>query len=113
VARATASLCCGCLARGGASVSRTGWEEFAGASAASIAKATDPADRRFIREGVSQGEVLVKIGKPDSESVDTGGGATVAVKRWVYLPHPRDPQTITTITLREGRVVEVVRQVSC
>jgi hypothetical protein len=43
--------------------------------------AEDPADREFIREGMSVGVVLVKICKPDSESVGTGGGATVAAKR--------------------------------
>lgn len=79
---------------------------------ASSALAADAADRRFIREGMSEGEVLMKIGRPDSESTDTGGGSTIAVKRWMYFPAPGDPQTMTTLTIREGRVVEVNRQVS-
>lgn len=70
------------------------------------------ADRKFIREGMSEGEVLMKIGRPDSESNDSGGGAKVAIKRWIYFPTPGDPQTMTTITIRDGRVTEVSRQLS-
>lgn len=69
-------------------------------------------ERKFIREGMSEGEVLVKIGKPDSESIDSGGGATETVKRWIYLPAPGDQQTITTIVLKNGKVVEVTRKIS-
>jgi hypothetical protein len=74
--------------------------------------AADPSERKFIREGMSEGEVLMKIGKPDSESVDSGGGATVTVRRWIYLPASGDQQTTTTIVLRNGKVIEVTRQVS-
>ena len=79
---------------------------------ASSALAADAAERKFIREGMSEGEVLVKIGKPDSESVDSGGGATVTVKRWIYLPTPADQQTMTTIVLRNGKVIDVDRKVT-
>jgi hypothetical protein len=78
----------------------------------SSAIAADPSERKFIREGMSEGEVLMKIGKPDSESVDTGGGATVTVKRWIYLPTAGDQQTLTTVVLRDGKVIEVTRKVS-
>jgi len=54
----------------------------------------------------------MKIGKPDSESVDSGGGATVTVRRWIYLPASGDQQTTTTIVLQNGKVIEVTRQVS-
>jgi len=60
----------------------------------------------------SEGEVLMKIRKPDSESVDSGGGATVTVRRWIYLPASGDQQTTTTIVLQNGKVIEVTRQVS-
>lgn len=79
---------------------------------ASTAIAADAGDRKFIREGMSEGEVIMKIGKPDSESVDSGGGAKVTVKRWMYFPASGDPQTLTTITIRDGKVTEVSRQVS-
>ena len=74
--------------------------------------AADASDRKFIREGMSEGEVLMKIGKPDYDSVDSGGGATVAVKRWTYLPTAGDPQTVTTVVIRNGRVEEVKREVA-
>jgi hypothetical protein len=79
---------------------------------ASSAFAADASERRFIREGMSEGEVIMKIGRPDSESTDTGGGAKVAVKRWMYFPTYGDPQTLTTLTIQEGKVIEVSRQVS-
>ena len=56
--------------------------------------------------------MLMKIGKPDSESSDSGGGAKVVMKRWFYFPSPGDPQMVTTITIREGKVTEVSRQIS-
>lgn len=82
------------------------------AFAASAALAADAADRKFIREGMSEGEVMMKIGRPDSESTDTGGGAKITVKRWIYFPAPGDPQTVTTLTIRDGKVIEVSRQMS-
>ena len=79
---------------------------------ASFVLAADASDRKFIREGMTEGEVMMKIGRPDSETVDTGGGSKVTVKRWIYFPASGDSQTLTTLTIREGRVVEVSRQVS-
>ncbi|MDQ5888283.1 MAG: hypothetical protein RL210_2516 [Pseudomonadota bacterium] len=74
--------------------------------------AADASERKFIREGMSEAEVLQHIGKPDSESVDSGGGAKLVEKRWIYLPAPRDSQTLTTVTLRAGKVVAVSRQIA-
>jgi hypothetical protein len=79
---------------------------------ASPVLAADASDRKFIREGMSEGEVLMKIGRPGSESVDSGGGASVAVKRWIYLPTSGDSQTITTLVIRNGKVEEVRREVA-
>ena len=79
---------------------------------ASSALAADAADRRFIHDGMSEGEVLMKIGKPDSQTEDTGGGAKVVEKRWMYFPAPGDSQTMTTLTIRNGKVVSVDRQIS-
>ena len=75
-----------------------------------LAFAADAGERKFIREGMSEGEVLMKIGKPDSQSEDSGGGARVTVKRWIYMPAHGDSQTITTIVIRQGKVEEVNRQ---
>jgi hypothetical protein len=79
---------------------------------ATAAFGADANERRFIREGMSEGEVLMRIGKPDSQSEDSGGGASVAVKRWIYLPAYGDPQTLTTIVIRKGKVEEVIREVA-
>ena len=40
------------------------------------------------------------------------GGAQVAVKRWIYFPASGDSQTMTTLTIRDGKVSKVDRQVS-
>lgn len=80
---------------------------FAAAAFAQSAK-----ERRFICKGMSEGEVLAKIGKPDSESFDTGSEAIKTIKRWIYLPCADDPQTVTTVVLKSGRVIEVTREIS-
>lgn len=82
------------------------------AFAATSAFAADAKERKFIREGMSEGDVLMKIGKPDSESEDTGGGAKVKIKRWIYMPAYGDDKTMTTIVLEQGKVKEVTRQMS-
>jgi hypothetical protein len=71
----------------------------------------DTAFEQLGHDGI-EGEVLVKVGKPDSESIDSGGGATVSVKRWIYLPAYGDDQTMTTIVIKNGKVTEVTRTIS-
>jgi hypothetical protein len=73
--------------------------------------AANASERKFIHDGMTEGEVLVKIGKPDRESDVSGGGAVIAERKWTYLPAPGDQQTVTTITIREGKVTHVERQV--
>ena len=80
--------------------------------ASTIAMAADAGARRFITTGMSEGEVLMKIGRPDSESEDSGGGAKESVKRWIYLPTAGDSQTITTIVMKKGKVEKVERQIA-
>ena len=75
-----------------------------------FALAAGPSERKFIREGMSEGDVLVNIGRPDSESIDSGGGGAVTVKRWIYLPTYGDDRMLTTIVIREGKVIEVSRR---
>lgn len=78
----------------------------------SSAFAADASERRFIREGMSEGTVVMKIGKPDSESVDTTAGATFTIKRWIYFPTSGDRDVLTTIVLTRGEVIEVKREIS-
>ena len=63
--------------------------------------------RKFIRAGMTEAEVLAKIGRPDA----TSGGSGARQTRWSYLPAPDDPDTVTTITFAGGSVSEVTRKV--
>jgi hypothetical protein len=67
------------------------------------------AERRFIRTGMSEAEVLRRIGKPEVDgpvSRKLKGG-----KHWSYLPAAGDPDTITTLTIVGGQVANVERKV--
>ena len=64
----------------------------------------DAAQRRYVREGMTEGEVLARLGSPDLASGK--GGRKV---RWTFLPAPGDPQTMTTIGFEDGRVASVER----
>jgi hypothetical protein len=66
----------------------------------------DPAERRYVKAGMSEGVVLAKLGAPDAASAKHGRHA-----RWTYLPAPGDPQTVTTIRFEDGRVTSVERHV--
>jgi hypothetical protein len=98
----------------------------------------DAGERRFIREGMSESEVLQKIGEPDykataaadssgargshsgkrkagkssAKSARGGGrGKSGAGKVWAYRPNSRDPQTLTLLTMAQGKVVGIERKV--
>jgi hypothetical protein len=67
------------------------------------------AERRFIHTGMSEAEVLRRIGKPEVDgpvSRKLKGG-----KHWSYLPAAGDPDTITTLTIVGGQVANVERKV--
>ena len=66
----------------------------------------DPSERRHVKAGMSEGEVLAKLGPPDASSAKHGRHA-----RWTYLPASADPQTVTTIRFEDGRVTSVERAV--
>jgi hypothetical protein len=65
--------------------------------------AGDAAERKHVREGMSEGEVLARLGSPD---LATKGGRRM---RWTFLPAPGDPQTMTLVRFEDGRVVGVER----
>ena len=72
--------------------------------------------------GMTEGEVLARVGKPDHEAWMGGrvrgrDGAAIVQgrdgdKTWTYLPHEQDPDTLTVITFRAGTVVDVERKIS-
>ncbi|MCW5636335.1 MAG: hypothetical protein KIT17_23565 [Rubrivivax sp.] len=84
---------------------------FLAASSAG-ALAVDARDRSFIRKGMAEGEVLLKIGKPDHETFIRNVKGQAEEKSWTYFPHYRDPQTLTIITLRAGVVVDIERKIA-
>lgn len=80
--------------------------------AAAPALAADAAERGFIRKGMAEAEVLLRIGKPDHETAIRNVRDEPEEKAWSYFPHSRDPQTLTIITLRGGVVVQVERKIA-
>ena len=65
------------------------------------------AERKFVRTGMSEGEVLHRLGRPDV----TSGSGRKSSKRWAYLPRTGDPGTMTTVTLQGGSVTDVERKI--
>lgn len=68
----------------------------------------DAAERRFVRRGMTEGEVIARLGQPEV----TSRGAKNKGSRWTYLPAARDPETITIIHFANGVVTDVERKVS-
>jgi hypothetical protein len=65
-------------------------------------------ERKFIQVGMSEAEVILKVGRPDVE----GKGRGKEGHRWSYLPTAGDPDTITTLTFAGGKVAHVDRKVA-
>ena len=74
---------------------------------AGVAAGVDPAQRKFIVPGMTEGEVVARIGAPDM----TGGSRGSKSYRWSYLPVPADAKTITTVVFDYGKVILVERKV--
>lgn len=71
------------------------------ASASAIA--ADAAERKFIRKGMGEGEVVLKLGKPDHEALHRAVKGQPEEKTWTYFPHARDPQTLTILWFHAGQ----------
>jgi hypothetical protein len=65
----------------------------------------DPAERKHLRTGMSEGEVLARLGPPDA----TTGGKNGKQQRWSWFPADGDPETVTTVTLGSGVVTNIER----
>jgi hypothetical protein len=70
-------------------------------------QAGDPSERKFVRVGMTEAEVLARLGQPDVTAGRRNGGAV----RWTYLPAPGDPETITALVLTRGTVTDIERTV--
>jgi hypothetical protein len=82
------------------------------AAAATLAFAGDASERRLVRKDMKEGEVVFRIGKPDHEAFTRDVKGEPEEKTWTYFPDPRDPDTLTVVTLRAGVVVAVERKVT-
>ena len=69
--------------------------------------AGNAAERMHVRLGMSEGEVLARLGHPDTQV----GARNSSSPRWTYLPAPGDPETVTTLTFAKGIVVDIERKV--
>ena len=59
-----------------------------------------------LQRGMTEGELLLRAGRPDHESVENFRNDIV--KCWYYFPTIADPYT-TTVTVRGGRVANIDR----
>jgi hypothetical protein len=66
----------------------------------------DAKQRKFLRPGMSEGEVVARVGPPDMTSSRNRKG-----HRWTYMPVPDDRNTITNLTFDNGRLIEIERKV--
>lgn len=82
------------------------------ASASAVSTEPDAGERKFIRKGMGEGEVMLKIGKPDHEAFHRAVRGQPEEKSWTYFPHARDPQTLTIIRFHSGRVAEIERKIA-
>lgn len=76
------------------------------------AQTVDARDRGFLSTGMAEGEVVLKIGKPDHEAVVASAKGRPEEKTWTYFPHFRDAQTLTVVTFKGGVVTKVERKIS-
>ena len=75
------------------------------------AHATDARERGFIAKGMGEGEVVLKIGKPDHEAFHRDARGEPEEKTWTYFPHARDPQTVTILRFHSGVVTDIQRKI--
>jgi hypothetical protein len=65
------------------------------------------AERKFLRTGMTEAEVLQKIGRPDMQA----NARRKEGRQWSYLPVADDVDTLTTVTFAGGKVSSVERKV--
>ena len=65
------------------------------------------AERKFLRAGMTEAEVLQKIGRPDMQV----NARRKEGRQWSYLPVADDADTLTTVTFVAGKVSGVERKV--
>ena len=69
-------------------------------------KGGNAAERRFLRGGMTESEVLYRVGRPDAQV----SGRRKEGRQWSYMPTAGDPDTMTTVTFAGGKVDRVERR---
>jgi hypothetical protein len=67
--------------------------------------AADAQQRRFLHAGMSEGEVIARIGQPEVKTKTRRG------VRWTYMPVAEDANTMTSVTFERGAVAEIERKI--
>jgi hypothetical protein len=79
----------------------------------SLAGQIDTGDYIRLQKGMSEGEVLARVGEPDREIFfDSEAQRTAqSIKQFLYLPGPEaaDPY-LTIITIQQGKVINIERE---
>jgi hypothetical protein len=88
------------------------WPVLLLALASASTLAADARERGFIQKGMGEGEVVLKIGKPDHEAFHRGARGEPEEKTWTYFPHARDPQTVTILRFQSGLVTDIQRKIA-
>ena len=65
----------------------------------------DAGERRHLHSGMSEGDVLARVGAPDITTGQKNGKQA----RWTWLPTEGDPETVTTVTFVSGVATSVER----
>ncbi len=66
----------------------------------------DPGERANAHVGMSESEVLAKLGPPDV----TSNSPSRKQLRWTWLPAEGDPDMVTTMTITDGIVTDLERR---
>ena len=77
------------------------------ARTAKPSNASSAAERAHLRVGMTEAEVLARVGSPDV-TVGSKGSTT---PRWTYMPVPGDPETTTLLQFNKGVLVDIDRRV--
>ncbi len=105
-ARPAAGATAGATASANSHAKTTDKPEKPSATGGSAKVKGDPAERANAHVGMTESEVLAKLGPPDV----TSGQPNQKQLRWTWLPAEGDPEMVTTITLTDGIVTDLERR---
>lgn len=93
-------------------ISTKTWPVFLLALASVSALVAGARERGFIRKGMGEGEVVLKIGKLDHEAFHRDVRGEPEETTWTYFPHARDLQTVTILRFHSGLLTDIQRKIA-